>query len=1024
MKRLLLLLAVLACVGSSATAATCSTAVCTTMHDVIPNFAGSPTIRAVRSGAWADASTWDRGRTPTASDVVLVPSAVTVTVADQAAVAMTVGVAGVLRLQPDVPTRLAVATLQILPLGTLEVGTRAAPVTARAELLVTDTALDLLDDSVGVFDPRQFGTGLLSVDGTLTVAGQPKTTWVRVAAVPTRGDTRLQLAAPVSGWHPGDRLVLPDSRHIPSSQPASTYVDQGEEATVQAVSADGLSVTLAAPLAFTHPGARDGDDVLEFLPHVGNLTRSIIIRSQNPAGTRGHIFVTERTTLDARYAEVRNMGRTTLDPVDATTFDPTGKVLRLGTNHIGRYPVHVHHTPGPVVAPTNGYQFTLEGLAVTDDATTVNRHKNAVTVHGSHYGLITQNVVYNAGGWGIGTEDGSESFNEFSSNFVVKVRGEGTREFAEGGNGLWFRGPNNYVRDNVIANVRGTMIEGSHGIQYYQVYLGTICIPTKKGADMSQCTTRNGNALPLLEFARNEVYGAMEIGLGIWWLGALNSTPLATAPSTVRDFRVWHFSLYGYYGYQASQLTFDGVVARGAKAVLGNANEFLRGLWFSDYMNHNLTIRRADIQNLRTGILAPYYSSGLTVIEDSYLRNSTNIQISTMGAPGSWASGASQLPAKSTLIRRVRFGRVNTSVGPSVAQYDIHMNYWTQFGAANLVKSDVTTVEAFNGVTGDDFQVFYHEQRPDFVVPQSSGNLVGAPVAGLTNAQTWATYGIAIAGEVATNAGPRPGIYGLVRPSGGQVSTPTPAVLTLTGLTRTYDGRAQAVTVGTVPPGLSGVTVTYDGLATPPVHAGRYAVVASLSAPGYSAVPATGTLVIQPAPAKVSTASATVVQGAPVPTFQAQVSGLLAGDVLTGAPTCSSAAGSTATAGTFAVTCAPGTLAMPDYAFTFGSATLTVTAAAPPRIDTLAVHTSAPNTLTRSRSTSTLQVAALPGTLTLTVGVTSASPVRYQWQRDLKDIPGATSPSYSGPVAAGRYRCVVVNGGGRVTSTLVSVSVQ
>jgi hypothetical protein len=57
---------------------------------------------------------------------------------------------------------------------------------------------------------------------------------------------------------------------------------------------------------------------------------------------------------------------------------------------------------------------------------------------------------------------------------------------------------------------------------------------------------------------------------------------------------------------------------------------------------------------------------------------------------------------------------------------------------------------------GDNFQVFYTQQAPTFVVPVSifnpdgSRNLIGAPVAGLTNAQSWAQYHVAVAGSVAT----------------------------------------------------------------------------------------------------------------------------------------------------------------------------------------------------------------------------------------------------------------------------------
>ena len=100
------------------------------------------------------------------------------------------------------------------------------------------------------------------------------------------------------------------------------------------------------------------------------------------------------------------------------------------------------------------------------------------------------------------------------------------------------------------------------------------------------------------------------------------------------------------------------------------------------------------------------------------------------------------------------------------------------FTAASLTTSTcaVTTldqvfVENYDGVSGDDFQVFYTQQAANFVVPQTILNsdgttrLAGAPVAGLTNAQAWAEYGVAVAGEVApSDAGTMDNIVGLVAP--------------------------------------------------------------------------------------------------------------------------------------------------------------------------------------------------------------------------------------------------------------------
>ena len=157
-------------------------------------------------------------------------------------------------------------------------------------------------------------------------------------------------------------------------------INQWEELTVQAISADGRTVTLALPLVYDHLGARDFNNVLEFLPHVGNLTRNVVVRSENPAGTRGHMMGIHMADVDIRYALFKDLGRTTYLPLNPTT------------NHIGRYPIHMHHLSGPTATPANGYQFTLAGNAV-DGGSVETQFKWGITVHGSHYGLIQDNVV-------------------------------------------------------------------------------------------------------------------------------------------------------------------------------------------------------------------------------------------------------------------------------------------------------------------------------------------------------------------------------------------------------------------------------------------------------------------------------------------------------------------------------------------------------------------------------------------------------------------------------------------------------
>ncbi len=165
-----------------------------------------------------------------------------------------------------------------------------------------------------------------------------------------------------------------------------------------------------------------------FLPHVADLSRNVVIASQNPLGTRGHALFTDRADVDVRYAHFDRMGRTTTSaPVDSTTYDATGNAIHIGTNQIGRYALHAHHLFGPSTPRADGYQFSFVGNALDGGTADTESQKWGIDVHGSHYGLIQANVVYNASGAGIATEDGSESYNLFDGNFVERVHGSGLR---------------------------------------------------------------------------------------------------------------------------------------------------------------------------------------------------------------------------------------------------------------------------------------------------------------------------------------------------------------------------------------------------------------------------------------------------------------------------------------------------------------------------------------------------------------------------------------------------------------------
>ena len=204
--------------------------------------------------------------------------------------------------------------------GYLEVGSAAKPISANvtAEIIIADQKIDRK------LDPAELGTGIESL-GKITMHGAVKTpTFVRLAEEPLAGQTTLTLEQPATSWKAGDRIVIPDTRQLRDNQRGENYQPQDEKLEIAAIS--GTQVTLKSALKFDHKGARNGDDKLEFLPHVGNLSRNVVVRSENPAGTRGHMIFMSRSEIDLRYVEVREMGRTKLGVLDNTEFDNGGKL--------------------------------------------------------------------------------------------------------------------------------------------------------------------------------------------------------------------------------------------------------------------------------------------------------------------------------------------------------------------------------------------------------------------------------------------------------------------------------------------------------------------------------------------------------------------------------------------------------------------------------------------------------------------------------------------------------------------------
>ena len=750
----------------------------TTPWDNIPNFGQNPNIFSVHSGNWSDPSTWSLGRVPTSGDVVSIDGNTTVrydTVNTAAINTVVIQSGGSLNFRTDISTELMVVNLLVLEGGTLQIGTVTNPVAANvtAQVVFANQALNT------TLDPQQYGNGLIGL-GTVTMAGAPMSdTFVPLATEPKAGDTTLTLATAVTGWQVGDNVTIPDTHQLNYTERGSNlsnYVSQQETIAIAAISADGKVLTLASPLQYDHRGARDGNGVLDFLPHVADLSRNVRIHSQSATGVRGYVMFTDRANVDVRDVGFYGLGRTTINMYDDTTFDSNGNVTHIGTNQQDRTPVSFHDLMGPATAPADGYQYTFIGNAVFCPLEPMT-FRWGITIDNSHYGLIQDNVVDNWAGAGIMTEVGNESYNVIDHNFVIDVTGVGGRsadDFQAGGNatgaygrdgvGFWISGPNNYVRNNVATDVYAVTYSYGFNLSFYQ--LGNINVPSFQGADTSvagQYSVVDGNAMPLLEFSGNTAYGALQNGMTAWWVGGTDAGPATTAQSVIKNFTVWNAYQFGYYGYATNNLTLDSFTQFGDFGLLGQGNGTAVGLYFSDYITINMIVTNANIQGVQTGVGTPTKTNGTTfTIQNSYLRDQIDLAIGTM-----WSVSADPTSLTS---RKVVVNNVHFAAAPGFVLTAIDMQYsGISQGGANLIQTDQVFVYNFNGVSGDNFQVYYTQQAASFVIPQTgqypAGYIVGAPSSGLTNQQAWAQLSIAIAGAVApSSATTMSGIDGLINP--------------------------------------------------------------------------------------------------------------------------------------------------------------------------------------------------------------------------------------------------------------------
>jgi hypothetical protein len=374
-------------------------------HDRLHHYLMSPTFAAAQSGAWSEPGTWRDGAVPGDRARVAIPAGITVTVDREIPARLDwVNVEGVLRFEPKAVTALTAHTVVVMESGQLEVGTVAQPVTGRTILTLASQGREF-DHAL---DPLELTLGLIAM-GQVRIHGQSKTAWVPISTAPAAGATRIRPDRLPDGWQPGDRLILT----------ASTY-GQEEELTFERI--DGAEIVFAEPLKYARVFPEDGLSV-----HVGNLSRNVVIRS-DPADAgnvrrQAHVMLMSQPhPKDIRYAEFRDLGRTTIDPVTDPrilpdgTRDPSLCPSVIDTENIrARYALHFHHV-GDRIAPVQHY---LQGVSIHVKKRA--RLKVGLINHSSNV-VVEDSVGYNIDGSTFMTEEGNE-IGAFRRNLAVSSFG-------------------------------------------------------------------------------------------------------------------------------------------------------------------------------------------------------------------------------------------------------------------------------------------------------------------------------------------------------------------------------------------------------------------------------------------------------------------------------------------------------------------------------------------------------------------------------------------------------------------------
>jgi hypothetical protein len=498
--RLLASLAALTLLASSATAA------------------DPPVLKSAKSGAWSAASTWEGNAVPAAGARVLIREGHTITYDTKSdAVIRAINVAGTLTFATDKDTVLNVGLLKVQPgneysedgfdceahamkpehgkpLPALLVGTAEAPIAAGKTAVIRLHYVEGMN--------KETCPAIICCGGQMDLHGQPLSrAWVKLGADAKFADTVLTLAEAVTGWKVGDRVIVTGTQTHGSAKTES----RSEERFVTAI--EGTKLTLDKPLTMTHLGTG------EYRAEVANLSRNVVVESADPEGIRGHTMYHKHSAGSLSYAEFRHLGKKDI---------------------LGKYAIHFHLC-----------RDTMRGSSVVG-CSVWDSHNRWITIHGTEYLVVRDNVGYKSIGHGFFLEDGTEVYNVLDRNLAVgALRGKRLPKQAlpfdgnEGAGYWWACSLNSFTR-NVACEC------GLYGFRYEATPSSALKLVFPIRQPDGSRKDIDPRTLPFVRFDDNEVHSTLSVygvnlGEGVNRVG-----PDAQHPFVVKNLKIWDV----HYGFR------------------------------------------------------------------------------------------------------------------------------------------------------------------------------------------------------------------------------------------------------------------------------------------------------------------------------------------------------------------------------------------------------------------------------------------------------------------------------------------